>query len=124
VDFDHLGEGAEPFRNREILRPGAELCIVVHRSLAVSWGAKGLLPPGDRGGDAAAGEGCECSVRFHLDQVDSPASRKAPRFSAILLQLLPVPPQCRYNRTYGRRDRKALPNPELKRQANVSPTRC
>jgi len=41
VDFDHLGEGAEPFRNPEMVRAGAELCIVVHSSLAVSRGVKG-----------------------------------------------------------------------------------
>jgi hypothetical protein len=40
VDFDHLGDGAEPFRNREMVRAGAELCIVVHRLLAASRGVK------------------------------------------------------------------------------------
>jgi hypothetical protein len=40
ADFDHLGEDAEPFRNREMIHAGADLCIVVHRSLVASRGVK------------------------------------------------------------------------------------
>jgi hypothetical protein len=40
ADFGHLGEGAETFRNREMIRAGAGLCVVVHRSLATSQGVK------------------------------------------------------------------------------------
>jgi hypothetical protein len=37
ADFDCLGDGVEAFRNREMIRAGAELCcITVHRSLATS----------------------------------------------------------------------------------------
>ena len=32
ADFGHLGDGAFRFRNRAMLR-GAELCVIVHRSL-------------------------------------------------------------------------------------------
>ncbi len=40
ADFDHLGEGAEPFRNREMIHASADLCVAVHRSLAASRGVK------------------------------------------------------------------------------------
>jgi hypothetical protein len=34
ADFDHLGERAEAFRNREMIRACAAFCIAVHRFLA------------------------------------------------------------------------------------------
>ena len=33
ADFDHLGQEALRFRNREMLRAGAGLCLIVHRTL-------------------------------------------------------------------------------------------
>jgi hypothetical protein len=33
ADWDRLGEEASRFRNREMLRAGAGLCLVVHRSV-------------------------------------------------------------------------------------------
>jgi hypothetical protein len=40
ADYDRLGEGAEPFRNREMIRAGAGLCLAVHRFLANGKGTK------------------------------------------------------------------------------------
>ncbi len=38
--LDRLGEDAETFRFREMIRARADLCVVVHRSLAATLGAK------------------------------------------------------------------------------------
>jgi hypothetical protein len=33
ADFSHLGQEAIRFRNREMLRAGAQLCVILHRSV-------------------------------------------------------------------------------------------
>lgn len=41
ADFDNLGQEALRFRNREMLRAAAGLCLIVHRSL-MDAGSKDL----------------------------------------------------------------------------------